>query len=265
MRRWRMVAHRWRPERRPPVFDASVFASFTLVHQVSLSSVQGVFDQAEFDAKVGVLLDLMAQAEQNNITEVTETDYLRAVRKAIRPSRQPGARVGHKALTTTVQHFEARRPEVRTAVLDAVKADEDATKTVAAAYLMQRPDLARAVLREDPELMEAAAQEAATHGTSASAGADRGEAVFRELLQVMGGNRPSDELRLAEWREDFAKTISRINAFVTDWYPADKVAANADDDLLKLITYLADDVAQWAAAILNSRKPGLRLLESTTA
>ncbi|MFF5435147.1 hypothetical protein ACFY5K_34690 [Streptomyces griseofuscus] len=265
LRKWRLVAHRWRQERRPPVFDSPVYVSFTLLHQVALSSEQGSFDQEEFDAKVQVLLDLMTQAEQNDILEITEVDYLKAVRKAIRPSRQPAARAEHKALTTTVQHFEARSPEVRTAVLDAVKADDDAAKSVAAAYLMRRPDLARAVLREDPELVEAAAREAATHNASASHDPDGAETVFRELVQVLGGNRPSDELLLAEWREDFAKAITRINAFVTDWYPAEKVVANADDDLLKLVTYLADDVAQWAAAITNSRMPGLRLVESTTA
>ncbi|MFJ4329153.1 hypothetical protein ACIP3A_39420 [Streptomyces tricolor] len=241
--------------------------SFTVLHQVALSNEQGVFDQDQFDERTDLLLSLMAQAQENDVLEVTETDYLKAARKAIRPSRRPGVRAEHRALTATVQQFQAHRPEVRTAVIDAVKADDDATKSVAAAYLMRRPALARAVLREDPDLVGVAAQEAAEQGTNPEAeGTEPGEAVFRELVQVLGGNRPSDELLLAEWREDFARAISRFNTFVTDWYPADKVAANADDHLLKLVTYLADDVAQWAAAITNLRKPGgLRLVESTTA
>ncbi|MGW1597001.1 hypothetical protein [Streptomyces sp. NPDC002343] len=267
VRKWRLVAHRWRPQQRPPVFDSPVYVSFTVLYQVALSSEQGVFDQEQFDERADLLLSLMDQAQENDVLEVTETDYLKAARKAIRPSRRPGARAEHRALTATVQQFQAHRPEVRTAVLDAVKADDDATKSVAAAYLMRRPALARAVLREDPDLVEVAAQEAAGQGTHPEAEeTEPGEAVFRELVQVLGGNRPSDELLLAEWREDFARAVSRFNTFVTDWYPADKVAANADDHLLKLVAYLADDVAQWAAAITNLRTPGgLRLVESTTA
>ncbi|WP_217212918.1 hypothetical protein [Streptomyces sp. AC550_RSS872] len=244
-----------------------MYVSFTTMYQVALSSEHGAFDQEQFEEKVGVLLGLMSLAEQDDILEVTEADYLKAVRKAIPPSRRPGAQAERKAVVTAVHQFEACQPDVREAILGAVKADEDATRAVAAAYLVQRPELARAVLRSDPDLLQAAAHEAAQHdpGTEAP-DTEPGEAVFRELVQVLGGNRPSDELLLAEWRQDFARAIGRFNAFVTDWYPGDKVATNADNDLLRLVTYLADDVAQWAATITNARTPGgLRLVESTTA
>ncbi|GGZ21863.1 hypothetical protein GCM10010300_76970 [Streptomyces olivaceoviridis] len=266
LRRWRLVAHRWQPQRRPPVFDSPVYVSFSLLYQVAQSSEHGTFDQESFDERVEVLLDLMAGAEKNGVLEVTETAYLRAIRKALKPSRlvPPTA---HKALTTTVQQFEARRPEVRSAVLDAVKADEDATRAVAAAYLLHRPKLARAVLREDPDLIQAAASEAAAaqDPTDASPGGETGEHIFRELVQVLGGAKPSDDLLLAEWREDFAKAINRFSAFVTDWYPADAVATRADDDLIKLVDYLAHEVTQWAQTITTVRKPGLRLVGSTIA
>ncbi|MFK4071883.1 hypothetical protein [Streptomyces sp. NPDC029674] len=266
LRKCRLVAHRWKPSQRQPVLDSPVYVSFTTMYQVALSSEPGTFDQEQFEEKVGVLLSLMGEAEHSGILEVTEADYLKAIRKAIPPSRRPGAEAERKAVVTTVHQFEARQPEVREAILDAVKADPDATKTVAATYLMQRPSLARAVLREAPELAEAAAQAAAAH--ESSTGPDHGEPgddVFRELVQVLGGDQPSDDLLLAEWREDFARVINRFSAFVTDWYPADKVTANADENLLKLVTYLADDVAKWSTAITTARGPGLRLVESTTA
>ncbi|MEU9157805.1 hypothetical protein AB0D59_46575 [Streptomyces sp. NPDC048417] len=267
LRKCRLLAHRWKPQQRQPVLDSPVHVSFTTMFQVALSSEHGEFDQEQFNEKVEVLLGLMDLAAQHDILEVTETDYLKAVRKAVPPSRRPGAQSEHKAVVTTVTQFEARQPDVRDAVLGAVKADEDATRSVAAAYLMRRPELARAVLREDPELAEAAAQEAALHTPDAEeADGESGEQVFRELVQVLGGARPSDELLLAEWRQDFARAVGRFNAFVTDWYPADKVAVNADADIVRLVTYLADDVARWAATITDSRTPGgLRLVESTTA
>ncbi|MBT1093539.1 hypothetical protein [Streptomyces sp. Tu102] len=267
LRKCRLLAHRWKPQHRQPVLDSKVYVSFTTMYQVALSSEPGAFDQEQFEEKVEVLLGLMALAEQHDVLEVTEPDYLKAMRKAIRPSRRPGAESERRAVVTAVHQFEAQQPEVREAILGAVKADEDATRAVAIGYLAQRPSLARAVMREDPDLIEAVAQEVAQHEPAAGASdAEPGEAVFRELVQVLGGARPSDELLLAEWRQDFARAISRFNAFVADWYPADKVAANADDDLLRLVTYLADDVAQWAATITNARTPGgLRLVESTTA
>ncbi|MFG2794023.1 hypothetical protein [Streptomyces sp. NPDC048419] len=267
LRKCRLLAHRWKPQQRQPVLGSKVYVSFTTLYQVALSSDPGTFDEEQFEEKVAVLLGLMDLAEQNDVLEVTEADYLKAVRKSIRPSRRPGAESERKAVVTTVHQFEARRPEVREAILGAVKADEEATRAVTAAYLVQRPALARAVLREDPDLIQATAQEAALHDPDNEAPDEKpGDAVFRELVQVLGGTRPSDELLLAEWRQDFARAVGRFNAFVTDWYPADKVAANADDDLLQLVTYLADDVAQWAATITNARKPGgLRLVESTTA
>ncbi|MFE8926425.1 hypothetical protein [Streptomyces rochei] len=267
LRKCRLVAHRWRPEQRRPVLDSPVYVSFTTMYQVALSSGPGDFDPEQFEEKVAVLLSLMAQAEQDDVLEVTETDYLKAVRKAIPPSRRPGAQSERRAVVTAVSQFEAHQPEVREAIVGAVKSDEDATRAVAASYLAQRPALARAVLREDPDLIQAVAQEAALPAPGAEApDAEPGEIVFRELVQVLGGNRPSDELLLAEWRQDFAQAVGRFTAFVTDWYPADKVAANADDDLLRLVAHLAEDVAQWAATITNARKPGgLRLVESTTA
>ncbi|MFJ6898195.1 hypothetical protein [Streptomyces hokutonensis] len=267
LRKCRLLAYRWKPQQRQPVLDSKVYVSFTTMFQVALSSEQGAFDQVQFEEKVGVLLGLMALAEEHDILEVTETDYLKAVRKAIRPSRRPGAESERRAVITAVHQFEAHQPEVREAILGAVKADEEATRAVAVGYLAQRPALARAVLREDPDLIQAVAQEAALHNPDTGApDADPGDAVFREFVQVLGGNRPSDELLLAEWRQDFARAIGRFNAFVADWYPADKVAVNADDDLLQLVTYLADDVAQWAASVTNARRPGgLRLVESTTA
>ncbi|GAA4340820.1 hypothetical protein GCM10023086_76640 [Streptomyces venetus] len=267
LRKCRLVACRWKPQQRQPVMDSPVYVSFTTMYQVALSSGQGDFDQEQFEEKVAVLLGLMTLAEQHEILEVTETDYLKAVRKAIPPSRRPGAQSERRAVVTAVHQFEARQPEVREAIVGAVKADAEATRTVAASYLVQRPALARAVLREDPDLIQAVAQEAALPAPDAEApDAEPGEIVFRELVQVLGGNRPSDELLLAEWRQDFARAVGRFTAFVSDWYPADKVAANADDDLLRLVTHLADDVAQWAATITNARKPGgLRLVESTTA
>jgi hypothetical protein len=243
-----------------------VYVSFSLLYQVAQSAEHGTFDQESFDERVEVLLGLMAEAEKNGVLEVTETAYLKAVRKALKPSRLV-AQTADKALTTTVQQFEARRPEVRSAVLDAVKADEDATRAVAAAYLLHRPQLARAVLREDPDLIEAAASEAAAaqDPTSTSPDAETDEHIFRELVQVLGAAKPSDDLLLAEWREDFTKAINRLSAFVTDWYPADVVAARADDDLIKLVDYLAHEVTQWAQTITTARKPGLRLVGSTTA
>lgn len=267
LRKCRLMAHRWKPHQRQPVLDSPVYVSFTTMYQVALSSDAGAFDPEQFEEKIGVLRDLMASAQEHGVLEVTETDYLKAVRKALPPSRRPGAQSERKAVVSTVHQFEAHQPDVREAILGAVKADHDATRAVAAAYLMKSPALARAVLREEPALIEAVAQEAAQQDASAP-GSDRepGEDVFRELVQALGGNRPSDELLLAEWREDFAQALKRFTTFVTDWYPADTVAANADEDILRLITFFADDVAQWAATITNSRKPGgLRLVESTTA
>ncbi|CAM5651231.1 hypothetical protein [Streptomyces griseorubiginosus] len=266
LRKCRLLAHRWKPQQRQPVLDSKVYVSFTTLYQVVLGGGPGDFDQEQFAEKVAVLRGLMDLAEQNDVLEVTEADYLRAVRKAIPPSRRPGAQSERKALTTTVHQFEAHQPEVREAILGAVRADDDATRAVTAAYLVQRPALARAVLREDPELLQATAHAAALHEADEASDEEPGEAVFRELVQVLGGTRPSDELLLAEWRQDFARAVGRFNAFVTDWYPADKVAADADDDLVRLVTYLADDVAQWAATITHARRPGgLRLVESTTA
>jgi hypothetical protein len=89
--------------------------------------------------------------------------------------------------------------------------------------------------------------------------------MFHELVQVLGGGKPSDDLLLAEWREDFAKAMGRFSDFVSTWYPADSVADKADDDLVQVVTYLAEEVAQWAKTIIDSRKPGLRLVGSTTA
>ncbi|MFE4698721.1 hypothetical protein ACFRIC_16805 [Streptomyces sp. NPDC056738] len=267
LRKCRLLAHRWTPQHRGPVLDSKVYVSFTTLHQVALSTEPGVFDPEQFEEKVSILQGLMALAEEHDILEVTESDYLKAVRKAIPPSRRPGIQAGRNAVVAAVNQFEANQPEVREAILGAVKADADATRTITAAYLVQRPELARAVLREDPDLIPAAAQEAAHQAAGGDAlEAEPGEAVFRELVQVLGGNRPSEELLLAEWRQDFARAVGRFNAFVTDWYPADRVIASADDDLLRLVAFLADDVAQWAAAITNARKPGgLRLVESTTA
>ncbi|MER6442193.1 hypothetical protein ABT275_38550 [Streptomyces sp. NPDC001185] len=267
LRKCRLLAHRWKPQLRQPVLDSKVYVSFTTLHQVALSAEPGAFDQKQFEEKVGILQGLMALAEEHDILEVTESDYLKAVRKAVPPSRRPGAQADRNAVVAAVHQFETNQPEVREAILGAVKADADATRAITAAYLVQRPALARAVLREDPDLIPAAAQEAARHDSGADTPeAEPGDAVFRELVQVLGGSRPSEELLLAEWRQDFARAVGRFNDFVTDWYPADKVAANADDDLLRLVTFLADDVAQWAATITNARKPGgLRLVESTTA
>ncbi|MER7983413.1 hypothetical protein [Streptomyces sp. NPDC095817] len=267
LRKCRMVAHRWTPQLRSPVLESRVYISFTTLHQIALSTEPGAFDREQFEEKIGILWGLMALAEEHGILEVTESDYLKAVRKAVPPSRRPGAQAERKAVTTAVNQFEANQPEVREAILGAVRADTDATRAITAAYLVQRPALARAVLREDPDLIPAAALEAA-HQDSGSGDpeGEPGDAVFRELVQVLGGSRPSEELLLAEWRQDFASAVGRFNAFVTDWYPADKVAANADDDLLRLVTFLADDVAQWAATITNARKPGgLRLVESSSA
>lgn len=261
----RLVAMRWRPELRSPVLASPVYVSFTTLFQVALSSSHNTFDQELFEERIAVLQALIIAAEQNDVLEVTENDYLQALRKAIPPSRRPGAQSERKAVTSTVHQFEARQPEVREAILGAVKADQEATRTVAAAYLLQRPALARAVLREDPELVEAAAHEALTQDQSTAPDAEPGEDVFRELVQVLGAGRPSDDLLLAEWREDFTRTVRRFNTFITDWYPADAVTAKADDDLVRLVTYLAEDVDQWATTIIDSRKPGLRLLESTTA
>jgi hypothetical protein len=192
LRKCRLVAHRWRPPQRQPVLDSPVYASFTTMYQVALSSDPGVFDQEQFKERAGILLELMAEAEKRGVLEVTETDYLKAIRKALPPSRRPGAESERKAVVTTVHQFEARQPEVRTAILDAVKADQEATRTVAAAYLMRRPELARAVLREDPDLIQAAAQEAAAPRPDAdTADTEPGEAILRELVQVLGGGWPN--------------------------------------------------------------------------
>lgn len=265
LRKARTTAERWRDEQRQRVLASPVDVSFTVMHLVTLGNgTRGDFDHDLFDQRVDLLLDTMAAAEENDVLEVTEADYLKAVRKAAPPSRRPGAQTERKAIVSTLQQFEAHQPEARTAVLSAVKADEEATRTVAAAYLMRRPELARAVLREDPDLAEAAAHEAAADPASRS-DAEPGEDVFRELVQILGAGRPSDDLLLAEWREDFTKIVNRFSTCVTEWFPADTVAAKADDDLVKVVTYLADEVAQWAQTIISSRKPGLRLVESTTA
>ncbi|GAA1333534.1 hypothetical protein GCM10009647_074760 [Streptomyces sanglieri] len=264
LRKWRMTACRWRPEQRDKVLSSPVYAPFTVMHHVALNDGKpGEFDQERFDAKVEILLQVMNCAQDQQLWEVTETDYLKAVRKAIPPSRQAGAQAANRALAATAHHFEARRPETRAAVLDLVRADEDATRAIAASYLMQRPGLARAVLREDPELAESAAQEAAGRASDESSGTV--EDTFNELVQVLGGGQPSDDLLLAEWREDFARVLGRFRSMVTTWYPAETVTAKADDNLLALVAHLQGDVDQWARAITESRKPGLRLVESTTA
>ncbi len=94
------------------------------MYQVALSSGPGGFDQEQFDEKAAVLLGLMARAEQHDILEVTETDYLKAVRKTI-PLRRPGAQSERKAVVAAVNQFEAHQPEVHEAIFGAVKSDED--------------------------------------------------------------------------------------------------------------------------------------------
>ncbi|MGW2393910.1 hypothetical protein ACWCYK_31130 [Streptomyces lydicamycinicus] len=264
LRRCRMMAHRWRPHQRQPVLDHQVYVPVTVMHLVALGdSATTGFDQEAFDRKVRILLDAMAAAAAAEVLEVTETDYLKALRKAPSPSRQPGAQSEHKAVVSTVHQFQAQRPEARAAILGAVKADEEAKRSIAAAYLMERPALARAVLREEPDLATLAAQEVREAGQKLSR-EDQDAATLHELVQVLGGDKPSDELLLAEWHEDFANALTRFSRFIHDWYPADTVADKADEDLIQVITHLSRDVAKWAATITDSRKPGLRLVGSQT-
>ncbi|MET9373950.1 hypothetical protein ABZX98_07345 [Streptomyces sp. NPDC002992] len=266
LRKCRLLAHRWRPEQRDPILASPVYVSFTVMYQVALSSEQGVFDREVFETRVGVLREVMAEASKRNRQEVTEPDYLKAVRKALPPSRRPGAASERKAVVTTVHQFEARQPEVRAAVLEAVRSDTDAARSIAASYFMQRPALARAVIREDPDLAELAAQEASQRRQAGQGPeVDPAQEMLHELVQILGGGQPNEDLLLAEWRADFTRAIDRFSNFVTSWYPADVVTSRADEDVVQLVSYLADEVATWAKTITDSRKPGLRLVGSTTA
>ncbi|MFF3699053.1 hypothetical protein [Streptomyces sp. NPDC002221] len=261
LRKARMVAHRWQGDLREKVLGSPVYVSFSVLHLAAQGdSAAGDFDPELFARKSQALLTAMQEAEAANVFEVSETDFLKALRKAPGASRKADVQRQRRAITETVHGFENRHPEARAAVLGAVKADRDATRAIAASYLMERPALARAVLREEPELAAVAAAERAPHPDNAGVREQEDATMLHELVQVLGGGKPSDDLLLAEWREDFAQALGRFSSFISSWYPADEVTEKADDDLVKVVEFLSRDVSEWAMAISESRKPGLRLV-----
>ncbi|NGO75202.1 hypothetical protein G6045_05815 [Streptomyces sp. YC504] len=262
LHRCRMVEHRWAPELRQQVFDSCVYVSFSVMLLVAQGEgASAVFDPAVFAHKSTVLLRVMKELEQAGVLEATESDFLKALRADPLPGRTLETPRQSKAVTQVVHQFASHQPEARAAVLDAVRSDTEAKRSIAASYLLERPALARAVLREEPELAELAAQQAAVqHRDGSESTSEAEQATFHEFVQVLGGAKPSDDLLLAEWREDFATALGRFSKFVSSWYPAESVVDKADDELLTLIAYLAQDVTAWAQNISDARKPGLRLV-----
>jgi hypothetical protein len=259
LQRCRRVAHRWRGAARARVLESPVYVPFSVLLIAGQSSTDA-FDEEEFHRRAEVLFRAMSDAEAGGVLEVTEPMLLRALKQnAETVDRAPRKSA---SIAKAVHHFTQGEPQAREQIINAVRDDTDAQRSVAAAYLMSRPALARAVLREEPELAALAAQEARQTGQPA---ADPDVAVLHELVQVLGATVPDDELTLAEWREDFARALGRFNQFVHDWYPADAVTQRADEALADLVARLAHDVTAWAADITAAHSPGLRLVGRTTS
>ncbi|MEV0992652.1 hypothetical protein [Streptomyces sp. NPDC049949] len=261
--RSRLVACRWQGEARRRVLDSPVFVCFTVLYLAAAGTVRtpGEAADLEFGRRAGALFTAMDAVQAGGVMEVTEPVYLKAVAQAQVPSRQPGAEASQRAAARTLLAYE-NQPEVREAVLEKVKADADAQRAIAASYVMSRPGLARAVLREDPDLAEVAARQTAQARPDGENPSGHDLDALHDLVQLMGQPAPSPELELCEWREDFSHALTRLQKFFAEWYPAAVVGDRIDEHLAHTVAALHSDVADWASTITTMRGSGLRLVGS---
>ncbi|MFE3584143.1 hypothetical protein [Streptomyces vinaceus] len=261
--RSRLVACRWQGEVRQRVLNSPVFVCFTVLYIAASGTVRTTGEAAdqEFGRRAEALFTAMEAAQASGIMEVTEPVYLKAVAQAQVPSRQPGAEASQRAAARTLLAYE-NQPEVREAVLEKVKADSEAQRAVAASYVMSRPGLARAVLREDPDLAEVAARQTAQARPAGESPGGHDLDTLHDLVQLMGHPAPSPELELCEWREDFSHALARLQKFFAEWYPAAVVGDRVDEHLVHEVATLQTDVAHWASTIATMRGSGLRLVGS---
>ncbi|MEW2412630.1 hypothetical protein AB0953_02700 [Streptomyces sp. NPDC046866] len=263
----RQAAYRWsgvHAEARVKVLQHPVFAAqAVMLAAVRVDGHKDLVDISMCEPKINWLLRVLDIAHSAGRREITEAHFLRSLGKEVRPSHQPGVQNAKRVVNRAVKQY-AERPEVRAAVLESVKADEEARRAVVAAYVLDRPALAQAVIREDPELAQVASEEFAArqdNGTPASDGPNyETRALLQEIVEGLGGGKPSPATELAGWQNDFVQAITRVRTLVESSYPAQVVIAKSDHDLIDVIESVAEDFNTWVQAITESRKPGLRVV-----